>query len=128
MGNARVPTALKVLRGTDQPCRRNNSEPELEKPLNLKPPTWLKKEGRKEWIRLAQMLADAGVLKEPDLFVFAQYCKLCGHIIELFCKAQKPVPDSALSQLRYLSSLFGLDPSTRSKIVATPTTKKNKFK
>ena len=130
MPRVKTPTALKILRGTDQPCRRNDEEPKHEAAADLKPPGWLHGEGRKEWTRLAEQLTDAGVLKDPDLFMFAMYCKLVGHLIEDYGKGKKRriVPPDYLSQLRYMSALFGLDPSSRSKIVATPKKKKNKFR
>jgi len=37
MGGRRVPTRLKILRGTDQPCRTNQNEPEPEAEIGTAP-------------------------------------------------------------------------------------------
>ena len=72
MTNPRTPAALKVVRGTDQPCRRNNAEPQVVALRDIpKPPRDLPAEGKKAWRELAQKLVDIGVMTDVDLMAFA---------------------------------------------------------
>lgn len=72
------PTALRLLHGEHKknPQRINRNEP-MPAPLDtkkLKPPTWLSKQARKVWRKLAPDLIDKKVLTAWDLEAFASYC------------------------------------------------------
>jgi P27 family predicted phage terminase small subunit len=71
MPNPKTPTALKIVRGTDQPCRRNENEPQVVALRDIpKPPRDLPAAGKKAWVELAQKLVDSGVMTDVDLMAF----------------------------------------------------------
>ena len=74
-GRPRTPTALKLAKGERRPSRHNSAEPELPAPKRIDPPTGLKGPGLKEWLRVAPLLLEAGVLTEPDMPALEDYCR-----------------------------------------------------
>ena len=74
MAGRPLPTAIKKLRGTAQPCRMNKKEPKPKKLLST-PPGHLSIKAKKYWREGFKMLTGVGVLTEMDgdaLAVYAQ--------------------------------------------------------
>ena len=74
-GRPRLPTALKIARGETRPSRHNTAEPQLSPPERIDPPDGLRGPGLKEWLRVAPLLLEAGVLTEPDMPALEDYCR-----------------------------------------------------
>src|SRR5688500_15978698 len=73
-GRKPLPTALKVLQGTDRPDRRRGrTEPRPPDGLP-EPPPWLDDVARAEWDRFAPILTQMGVLTIVDGMLLAIYC------------------------------------------------------
>lgn len=72
-GRKPKPTRLKVLSGDTRPDRMNDREPQ-PKPSRGRCPSWLPKEGKRAWGRLAPMLDRLGLLTEADADALASYC------------------------------------------------------
>lgn len=72
MSRQRVPAALKVLKGTDQPCRMNDMEPEPSTEI-VKPS--LSKKASKKWDELVKILQDCKVMTTADQDTLAHYCE-----------------------------------------------------
>ena len=73
-GRKPKPTALKVLEGNPGKRPLNDFEP-IPPKGELKCPSWLLPEAKKEWKRLASSLEAMGVLTMADLTAFAGYCQ-----------------------------------------------------
>lgn len=138
------PTALKVLEGNPGKQKLNDKEPVYKAPdKTLKPPTWLLKEAKKEWKKLAPTLIAMGVLTEVDIDAFAAMCQNYAYYLEVDRKITEEGKKSDgvyflqkaesgyLSPHPYLSlrtkyyetwrkslSDFGLTPATRNRIAA----------
>ena len=78
-GRKPKPTVLKLLHGERNKDRINVNEPKPT-PKAPKCPTWMSKEGRKEWRRLAPELERLGLLTKADLAMFAAYCSAFGKL------------------------------------------------
>ena len=73
-GRKPKPTALKVLEGNPGKRPLNDHEP-IPPKGELKCPSWLLPEAKKEWKRLSSSLEAMGVLTMADLTAFAGYCQ-----------------------------------------------------
>ena len=69
-----LPTNLKVLRGTAQPCRMNDKEPKPPK-AKVKMPPGLTKEEKKHWKAIASDLEQSGILSVLDVQALRLYCR-----------------------------------------------------
>jgi phage terminase small subunit len=78
-GRKPKPTHLKLLEGERNKDRINFDEPKF-KPKAPKCPSWLSKEARREWRRLAPDLERLGLLTDADLAMFASYCSAVGKL------------------------------------------------
>jgi P27 family predicted phage terminase small subunit len=133
----RVPTKLKIMRGTLKADRRNQHE---AKPLIVSPrcPPELQGEALKEWRRMAPKLTALGLLSEIDSAIFTAYCGAWARYLEaqtllreqgLMAKGARGAPilnpllavvESSAGQLRRLGCELGLSPASRSKVQAVP--------
>lgn len=140
-GRKPIPTNLKVLRGTDQPCRINPNEPK-PKADRIRPPFKLSKEARRHWTKLIKQLRDAKIVTEIDAHAAALYCesfatycdaiekvRLAGSVVK--GKDGFPVrspylvvAERAHQQMRDLLTEFGMTPSSRTRVTATEQPKK----
>lgn len=131
MANPRKPRSLKVVAGTDQPCRRE--EPEVDLPLVSEvpeAPDWLPNaHARKEWDRLAPILHANRLLTDAGTSALGQLCALHGNCVQLYSAGLAPVA-SMVAQLRGLMNDFGLTPVAQGKVRPSGEEKKphNKFK
>ena len=120
MANPRKPTSLKVVAGTDRPCRRPESAPVEMPALDHipDPPDWLPNANAvKEWQRLAPILTANKLLTEAGLSALGQLCALHGKVVQLYAAGEAPVA-SMVAQLRGLMNDFGLTPVAQGKVKA----------
>ena len=140
-GTKPKPTRLKLLAGN--PGRRplNEREPQPLLPPSLpKPPRHLSRDGREEWIRVGGILLRSRVLTEADLTALSAYATFYGrwmaaeHEIRRKgilvpatpgskSRVQNPmlaVANKAFQQMSQLLGEFGLTPSSRTRITASP--------
>ena len=130
-----LPTNLKVLRGTAQPCRMNDKEPKPPKG-KVKMPSGLTDKEKKHWQEVADNLEEAGILSLLDVQALRLYCRsyagwidanqrldeygtviksLHGQpILSPYFKVSQKYFDQLLSILRE----FGMTPSSRTRIQA----------
>ncbi len=113
----RKPRAMKVLHGTDQPCRRH-PEPDLPLATETEPVDWLTgPEAVAEWTRITELLTPVGVLSAGDLTLLSHLCNM--HRAAVLCwRVGTPPTASAMTQLRLVYAEFGLTPASRSKVGA----------
>ncbi len=90
-GRKRIPTKLKIIRGTDQKCRMNPDEPEPEIELP-KPPKHLTGIAAKEWKRAGALLEELGLISDIDMCMFLAYCESYGRWRE----AEKKIKEQGL--------------------------------
>ena len=120
MANPRKPTSLKVVAGTDRPCRRPESAPVEMPALDHipDPPDWLPNaHAVKEWQRLAPILTANKLLTEAGLSALGQLCALHGKVVQLYAAGEALVA-SMVAQLRGLMNDFGLTPVAQGKVKA----------
>lgn len=133
-GRKPVPTQLKLLRGN--PGRRPISTREPTPALvdeGQAPPAWLEAAAKKEWRRLAPLLAKNGLLSELDLDALTAYCVaftdwrraaaqarrravVVGPNGFLMASPYVAMAARALTVLRSLMSDFGMTPSARARV------------
>lgn len=117
MPRPRKPHNLKVIAGTDQPCR--DAAPAVDLPLVDEVPAapdWLPNaHAIKEWQRLAPILHANRLLTEASLSTLGQLCALHGKVVQLYAAGECPHA-SMVAQLRGLSNDFGLTPVAQGKV------------
>ena len=134
-GRKPKPTALKILEGNPGKRLLNENEP-IPPKGNIKCPTWLLPEAKKEWKRLAPSLEAMGVLTMADLTAFEGYCQAYarwkeaeafitqhGSIFQTPSGYVQQVPQVSIAQqnlkiMQSFCSEFGLTPATRARIIA----------
>lgn len=90
-GRPPKPTALKVIAGTDQPCRMRDDEPK-PKADRIRKPTGMSRKAHKYWNKIEPMLMDCRVLTNIDTVALAM---LCTSIAEMF-ELQKQLDDTGM--------------------------------
>ena len=129
MANPRKPTRLKVVAGTDQPCRRAPDPVELPA-IDAAPaaPGWLPNaHAVNEWNRLTPILCANKLLTEAGLSALGQLCALHGKIVQLYAAGEAPSA-SQIGTLRNLMNDFGLTPVAQGKVKPGAETEKgNRF-
>ena len=133
-GRKPKPTALHVLEGTFRADRHNDAEPH---PTAGAPscPTWLDKEAKAEWRRIVPELERLGLLTVVDRAALTTYCIAWSEMNEAARVLKNDgryqrigedghlAPHPALAHYRAawkavkdFCSLFGLDPSSRTRL------------
>jgi phage terminase small subunit len=130
MSRPRKPDHLKLVSGTDQPCRRE-PEPEVRVPAleeSPEPPDWLPNaHAVKEWCVLAPIMTANRLLTDANVSALGQLCALHGKLVQLWSAGETPT-GHLLAQYRNLINDFGLTPIARGRIKATgEPAKKNRF-
>lgn len=117
MANPRKPASLKVVAGTDQPCRRQPQAVELPTIATAPPaPDWMPNPfAIKEWERLAPILAANRLLTEASLSALGVLCALHGQIVDMWSRRVEP-NGALLGQYRALINDFGLTPVAQGKV------------
>lgn len=117
-GPPKKPAALKVISGTNQPCRAT-SPPAVELPPVIDvppPPKWLKnKHAIAEWKRLAPILTANKLLTEGGLSAFGHMCALHGAVTQMWMVDEIPTA-SMVSTLQSMINDFGLTPVAQGKV------------
>ena len=134
-GRKKTPTKLKVIKGTDQPCRMNpdEAEPDLAIPS---PPEHLSQEASVEWGRISQELYQLGLLSKIDRAALAGYCQAYGRWVEaermltqkgMMVKTtngnviQSPlvgIANKSLEMMHKFLTEFGMTPAARARVQA----------
>lgn len=132
-GRKPLPTAQKKLRGNPGKRKLNNEEPVYTRRAP-DCPEYLTGLARKEWTRVVNLLAAAGVVVEIDRAALAAYCDAYQRWIEARQKVTKQgtvltgpngglyqnphlsVANKALEQMIKIASEFGMTPSSRSRL------------
>lgn len=149
MARNRTPTALKIVKGTDQPCRTNKAEPKPEVGIP-ECPEHLPEAVKAAWPLIGGVLERMGVLTLSDALALEGLCSTYmelrtaraslqengGGSLTYECvteggaKMYRPHPEVAMIadlDRRYQSWLgkFGLTPADRSKVSAIAKTEKD---
>ena len=140
-GTKPKPTRLKLLAGNPGKRPLNEREPRPVLPASLpKPPKHLSPVGREEWLRVGNLLLHMRVLTEADLTALSAYATFYGRWMaaerEIKRKGilvpaaprskfrvQNPmlaVANKAFQQMSQLLGEFGLTPTSRTRIIASP--------
>ena len=136
VGRKPVPTALKLIKGTAQPCRTNNSEPK-PKADNIKMPAGMSVMAKKHWSKVCSQLKDAGIITNLDVTALMIYCesyaqwrdatdKINTHGSVVKGSQDFPVrspylyvAQKAFDQMKSMLTEFGMTPSSRTKVNTT---------
>ncbi len=134
-------TRLKLLSGNPGKRPLNEHEPQPTLVASLpKPPRHLTPAGREEWLRVGDFLLRTRVLTEADLTALSAYAIFYGRWMAAECeikskgilvpaaprskfRVQNPmlsVANKAFQQMSQLLGEFGLTPSSRTRIIASP--------
>ncbi len=133
-----IPTQLKIIKGTDQPCRIRRDEP---KPAmdNIKPPVTLSPEAKKQWDVVVKELTDSKIMTNLDTHALEMYCEAYAVWIGAIKQVQKVgavvkgtaghpvqspflhVANKAFDQMKAMLIEFGMTPSSRTRVSATDT-------
>ena len=137
MSRVSVPSNIKKLRGTDQPCRMNKDEPEV-KALSgtVPPPAILSERGLEFWDDLSRQLTSIRVMSESDIAGLAMLCEVTADWNEANNKVKElgmviedrfGVPQQSpwlmasykcAEQMRKMLMQFGMTPSSRAGVKA----------
>lgn len=98
-GRKPLPTEIKELQGTLQPCRTNYQEPKVRQKICEKaaPPETLSDEAKVHWNFVLEH-EGAGWIKQCDRGMFEQYCELWAEITK--SRKEKKALRAELSELR----------------------------
>ena len=136
-----VPTNIKILRGTAQPCRTNEDEPEPSHE-GIKPPAGMSRKARKKWLETAEILKDCRIMTVADIDVLRTYAEAFIMFSEAACKvnteggviegADGPIvnPNIKLMKLGFDQMMppmreLGMTPAARTKVSTTSKKKKS---
>lgn len=135
-GKKPMPTVLKMLKGTDQPCRINKAEPQ-PKSDNIAKPDDLSEQASKHWDIVCLQLQESKILTELDVHALAMYCEAYarwsnandqlrkyGPVIKAPTgyPVQSPylsIANKAFDQMKAMLTEFGMTPSSRTRVVST---------
>lgn len=148
-GRKRKPDHLKVLSGTDQPCRMNPDQPSPASGVAVAPP-WLSERAAEIFSRLSSSLLGMGVSSPDDVDNLAMLAsrleevEICTVVIEdagrtyekrdadgnLQMIRSRPEVGQRNEAMRHAQSLlseFGLSPAARAKVTAGKAEEENPF-
>lgn len=135
-GRKPTPTALKKMRGTDQPVRINKKEAESNVISKMPPPPkWFGKLARKIYKGKSQELINQGVMGTLDIDMFVLYCfeyatyietseemakipynaKLSESSVEVYRRIRQQ-NQQAWERAKSIAIEFGFTPSARSRV------------
>lgn len=147
-GRLPKPTQLKIVQGTARPDRMNEDEP-VPPAGDIVPPAWLKKRARRLWAEMSPILMQMGVLTTADVQAFAVLCETQAEFIEARADVAKRgteiertrygkdgmpfvetrdnpsvrIASDAGKRVKAMMVEFGMSPSSRSRVKATPAPK-----
>lgn len=136
-GRARLPSAVKKMRGTYNASRA--AKDEISFPVTrLDPPAWLDEYALEEWRRVVPLLDEVRVLTDADLVQLSNYCATVSIAIRATLEVNKSlITYAASSKMKRASPFvkmardaraeclrfaieFGLTPAARSRVVGQP--------
>jgi P27 family predicted phage terminase small subunit len=144
------PTALKIVAGTDRPCRTNPAEPKPPRG-RPSPPLHLSDKARAVWANVVDTLDQMGVLTDADALAVEGLCEAYADVqaartalaardgaltyeteTKVGGRMVRAYPEVAIladadRRLMAWMSRFGLTPADRSRVAMAPTTGGNKF-
>lgn len=124
MGNPRLPTAVKALRGTLQKARENGLEPKVVPIQVPAPPAHLTDLERQMWERLKPMVDSLGIMSEADLESFETLVRTRAdyELVRLQDPTDFKSIREASKEVRSWLCEFGLTPASRAKVkqIAAP--------
>ena len=133
-GRKKIPTKLKILKGTQRADRFNPNEP-MPDPNIPEAPDHLSKDALIEWGRISNHLAKLGLLSDLDMAALAMYCQAWDRIVKYEKIVEKSselhksgenitlspamwVINKAYDQCYKLLTEFGMSPASRAKVSA----------
>lgn len=140
-GRKPLPTKLHELNGNPSKLRLDKKKEPQPQEGDVSCPKWLDKEAKKTWHKNAPELIRLGVLTVLDQDAFAAYCQIYSRwkraVIELQSGDTYEYRDTAFkikrttkpevqiardlgNQVRAFEAEFGMTPSSRSRIIASP--------
>lgn len=140
MARKPIPSHLKVLKGTDQPCRMNKDEPK-PKADNIRMPDGLSDDAKKQWSKVSKQLKEAGIITNLDVHALALYCEAFARWKDANAKISKfgavikspkgypmtspyfSISNKAFEQMKAILTEFGMTPSSRTRVASTKATK-----
>lgn len=146
-GRKRKPDHLKVVAGTDQPCRMNPATPIAPTSLPV-PPGWLTVRGAEIFLNLVNVLDEMGIASSADTQVITlcasriEEIEITTALVEDNGRTYETVGDTgsmfrsrpevaqrneAMRHAQSLLSELGLTPAARSKVSATTKPEGNPF-
>lgn len=90
MARQRTPTALKLVKGTAQPCRTNKKEPKPQRQIPS-PPEHMSDRAKVAYGRVSVILDRMGVLTEADGLALEAMCEAYADLIEARQALRKPI-------------------------------------
>ncbi len=107
---------LKLVSGTDQPSRRRERVvDELPAPAGgIKPPTWLKRLGRRLFLQYVELFEARGQNIAGSENALAHFCALEAGIIENYHKKALMPPAAMMRSYTTLAGQFHLTPESQS--------------
>ena len=133
------PSNMKVLKGTERPCRVNKNEPQLPIERSIVP-KWLSEQAKEAYLQLSDVLVGMQVLTKADRLALEMLCDAYatyrkatefvqqnGLTYEMVTKSgdimhraypQVAIASDAYKLVRSLMTEFGLTPASRSKVSA----------
>lgn len=137
VGRKPKPSNVHKLHGNPGGRARKGNEPKPEIRIP-DPPDHLSDEARREWDRVAPDLEQLGILSEIDRTAFAAYCQVYGRWVKAeeqlarygeIVKSPNGYPvqspylgiaNTALKFIRDFATEFGMTPSSRTRVSASP--------
>lgn len=139
----RVPTKLKMLRGTLRADRTNPNEPQPDPEIPT-PPAWLDGEALVEWERITPLLLKLGLVSQLDRADLVAYCQAWGELADASQMSLTEIATAegdalskadavakitatrrkAREQVGKFAALFGGSPADRMKVHAAPKDKR----
>ena len=113
-GRKRIPTALKVVQGTAQPCRMNPGEPEGASPVG-EPPAEFDPQQVRCWAEVIDN-CHPGVLSLADTHAV----EIAAVLLAEFRSNYIAFPSVKLGKLTTILGQLGMTPADRSRVTAKP--------
>ena len=143
MGRKSLPTALKIVKGTQRKCRLKPDEPDIGSD-NLAPPDYISKEAIKHWPIIVKMLKDAGVASDLDAMALCALCEAVTTWVQATTDVRKyglitegkygpcanpaiKISNDASDRMMRILIEFGMTPSARSKVSGRKKEAANEF-
>lgn len=149
MARPRIPTNLKIVKGTAQKCRTNPNEPKPELGIP-EPPEHLSDRAKGTWSKVSKILLDMGILSSAHGLALEGLCESYADLVSArqalrergsvtyeggsekngtIYRAYPEVAMASDADRRFRSWLaaFGLTPSDQSRVNAFPDEPENQF-